>query len=683
MSLRVAARRGADSRFGAPFTANVGPPKALLDGIRGSDLKDSPRRAGSGVRSPAHVSLQLIEVTRRYGAQFALERLSLDVRDGDLYGFLGHNGAGKTTAMRIVLGLVRASSGRVLIDGFDAARHPREARARLGGLIEVPGFHGHLDARQNLDLLARVQGLDRKRSAVETARLLELVGLAKTGSKAVSAFSHGMRQRLGIAQALLGSPRYVLLDEPMNGLDPEGIAEVRDILRSASREHGVTVLFSTHQLHEVEGLCNRVAVINRGRLVIEAATADLFAADRARYRIRCDDERRAAELMTGRGLVSREIDGELEVDLGATDPAEVLRELVRANLAVRQFAPRPASLEEIYLRHTRAARAGNSPAPSRSSAETVATHAPNDRLAPNVRLAPAERLAPNFPKLRALRYELARLAANRGTALVVALPAVVGALAVWSKWRDAQADLAKVQNEQVFSATASTAFEGTALALSSALPLVMLVVAGLASQSIAHELGRNTLRNLLERPVLRTDVALGKIAAQMLTAVVALALLIGVALFAASRAFEFRDVTEVLPNGEHFVLIQAKDLWPALERALVSPILPIFGYLSIGFLCGTLVRSAAGALALCMGSVLALDLARAFARPWGIEAWLPSAYLPSPLGDTSYVKYFADFAQGVSNASFEYASSAELVPLAWIVTSFGLAAWILNRRQVS
>ena len=151
------------------------------------------------------MSLVLHQVTRRFGAQRALDDVSLHVRRGDCYGFIGHNGAGKTTAMRIVLGLQRASSGAVLLDGFDAARHPREARARLGGLIEVPGFHGALDAAENLVLLGRLGALGRAAARSEAGRLLELVGLAHVGAKPVRAFSHGMRQRLGIACALVGS----------------------------------------------------------------------------------------------------------------------------------------------------------------------------------------------------------------------------------------------------------------------------------------------------------------------------------------------------------------------------------------------------------------------------------------------------------------------------------------------
>src|SRR6185503_7924079 len=221
------------------------------------------------------MSLQLLSVTRRFGEQLALDTVSLHVRRGDCYGLIGHNGAGKTTAMRVALGLMRPDAGEVRVDGFGALQQPREARARRGGLIETPGFHGHLDAAENLFLLARLQGLSRVEARRESARLLGLTGLAEVGRKRVRAFSQGMRQRLGIAQALLGRPAYVLLDEPTNGLDPEGMADVRALLARLVREEGVTVLVSSHQLHELAELCNRVAILQRGRRLVEAETSAL------------------------------------------------------------------------------------------------------------------------------------------------------------------------------------------------------------------------------------------------------------------------------------------------------------------------------------------------------------------------------------------------------------------------
>ncbi|MCB9883742.1 MAG: ABC transporter ATP-binding protein, partial [Planctomycetes bacterium] len=215
------------------------------------------------------MSILLHTLRYQVGPQRILDDVTLHVRDGDCYGFLGHNGAGKTTALRIALGLLRARSGRVIIDGFDAAEHPREARARTGGLIEVPGFHAGLGGAKNLFMLARLRGLDRRAARKEVDRVLAAVSLEREGTKRVRAYSQGMRQRLGVAQAMLGGVSHVLLDEPMNGLDPEGMEELRATLHDLTRNAGVTVLLSSHQLDEIEGLCNRIGILRRGRLLLE------------------------------------------------------------------------------------------------------------------------------------------------------------------------------------------------------------------------------------------------------------------------------------------------------------------------------------------------------------------------------------------------------------------------------
>jgi len=219
--------------------------------------------------------LQLLGVSRTFGKQRALDRVTIHVRRGDCYAFIGHNGAGKTSAMRIALGLDRHFEGRVLIEGFDAAQHPREARARMGGLIEVPGFHGTLDGERNLVFLGQLQGLSRLEARREAGRLIELVGLAHAGAKPVGAYSQGMRQRLGIAQALLGQPDLLVLDEPANGLDPAGIQELRALMRRLADQRGLAVFVSSHLLGEIERVCDRIAIVHRGRTLAEGTIAAL------------------------------------------------------------------------------------------------------------------------------------------------------------------------------------------------------------------------------------------------------------------------------------------------------------------------------------------------------------------------------------------------------------------------
>ena len=213
------------------------------------------------------MSLHLEGLTHRFGRHVALRDVSLHVRRGDCYGFIGHNGAGKTTALRAALGLLIPQAGRVVVDGFDAARYPREARARMGGLVERPGFHGHWSGERNLFALGQLGGMSRRDAHRAARELFQRVGLSHAGQRRVRGYSQGMRQRLGVAQALLNDPPYVLLDEPTNGLDPEGVAEMRGLLRRLTRDEGVTVVISSHQLHELADLCTRVGVVREGRLV--------------------------------------------------------------------------------------------------------------------------------------------------------------------------------------------------------------------------------------------------------------------------------------------------------------------------------------------------------------------------------------------------------------------------------
>jgi ABC-2 type transport system ATP-binding protein len=630
------------------------------------------------------MALALVSVTRKFGSQLALDRVSLHVRAGDCYGFIGHNGAGKTTAMRIALGLDRPTAGRVMVDGFDAHAHPREARARLGGLVEVPGFQPLLDGQANLRLLARLQGFGARGARDEARRLFDLVGLAHAGSKPVRAYSQGMRQRLGIAQALIGDPQCVLLDEPTNGLDPQGIADVRELLKRLAGERGLTVMLSSHQLRELEGLCNRVGVLHQGRLVVEAEMAALLAEEKSRTIVETDRDGEAAELLARLGFaVERGERGGLALDLGQRKEGQIVRALVEGGFDVRRVGAEALSLERIYLRYAGGAKAAE---PVATAVEPVA-----------VAGGPLSRRAPAHPILRATRYELARLAARPGPLALLALPALFGVAAVAASKLRALDLAARVESGELASVTQVTGFQAAASALGAALPVAALVLAAIASQSLAGELARGTLRNLLLRPVLRVQVAVGKALALLAGAIVCQALLAGAIVAAAGAAFGFGDLTELLVTGEEFPLVKASELAGPLRTALASPLLALAAAAAVGFAASAAARGPAGALGLALGSLIALDVARGVARVLGFEAALPTAYVPSPLGDTSYLAYFADRAQGVSNTAFEYgeplvaslggflarATAPDVVaPLAWIVASLALAAILLARRSV-
>jgi len=614
------------------------------------------------------MALQLVSVSKRFGRHVGLADVSLHVRKGDCYGFIGHNGAGKTTAMRIALGLSPADSGQVLVEGFDARRYPREARARMGALIEAPGFHARWSGTQNLARLARLAGLSRRDAWREAQQLCERVGLAHAAERQVGGYSQGMRQRLGIAQAMIGDPPILVLDEPTNGLDPEGIADVRSLLRRLVRDEGRTVLVSSHQLTELADICNRIGVLRHGRLVVEEETEHLLAKGRRRYRIEVADGERARSVLAGLGLEAPpEIEGgDGRIELGPRAPEDVVRALVEDGAGLRAFAPEPESLEEIYLRATRGASEGDAP----STAEPVTAGAPGGRR------------APAWPVLRVVHYELVRWGTGRAVPLLLAAPAVLAALAVWRRHTAAVEHAREIAGGTLYSATGVTAFEAVGVGLQAGLPLAALVVLGIASQSLAGELARGTLRNVLVRPVTRLQVVAGKGLAALLAALGGYAMLLVGAFGAAAVLFDFGDVVEVLPNGATFPLVAAEELRPELQRAVLSPILPLCAFATLGLGASALPRTGASALALGLAAAVALDLGRGVLRGFDLEWLVPSTYLPSPLGDRSFMQYYVDVAQGVSNALFELADTSVLVPAVWIAFGLVLATVVLRKRFV-
>jgi ABC-2 type transport system ATP-binding protein len=620
------------------------------------------------------MTLELVGVTKRFGAQVALDHVSLKVEDGDCYGFIGHNGAGKTTAMRIALGLQRADEGRVIVAGFDAAKFPREARARMGGLIEVPGFQGGWSGTKNLAELARLQGMTRADARREAARWVERVGLAGAGAKHVANYSQGMRQRLGIAQALLGSPEYVLLDEPTNGLDPEGIAEMRELIQSL-RAEGRTFLVSSHQLHELATICNRVGVLRGGKLLLQGPTSELLSGG-TRWRLETTDVRAAEDALVKMG-VSRsantpggDVKGAMWLDLGARKSAEITRGLVERGVDVVSFAPSQTTLEEIYLRFAHGAGAEQRPA---TKVEDVAQRTSS---------TPKERIAPKRPVVRMASFDLRRYAGSIGLVLLFLSPVVVAALRVLHRSSQASANQADIEAGKLFSSTSVNGFEALGLALQSGLPVLAFLILGLASQSLAAEYARGTLRNVLLRPLKRIECALGKGLALLSVTYVAYALLVAISYALVASLFQFADLAEVLPNGQKFMLTPASEMWGPLRIALLAPLPGLAAYAGLGFLAGAIARTSAGALSIALGLGVVLDLARVFTRPMGLAGALPSDHLPSPLSDTSYLSYYVDLVTNVSNVRFDHPLAAVLVPLAWALVAFASATLLLRRRAI-
>jgi ABC-2 type transport system ATP-binding protein len=280
------------------------------------------------------VVLRTRGLSKNYGRLRAVDGLDLEVRRGDVFGFLGPNGAGKSTTIRMITGLIRPAAGSVELFGCDARSHRHEVMRRVGAIVEEPAFYRYLSGRRNLEILAAMSG-----------------GAPRERIDKVAKYSHGMRQRLGIAQALLPRPELVVLDEPTTGLDPQGMKEVRDLVRDLAERERVTVFLSSHLLHEVEQVCNRAAVIHRGKLITAGEVADIKRDEAEIVRIAVDDPERASALLGGQPWVSAiGADGDrLRVRMAHDRAADANALLVQAGLRVWALEPEQRSLEDAFF----------------------------------------------------------------------------------------------------------------------------------------------------------------------------------------------------------------------------------------------------------------------------------------------------------------------------------------------
>ncbi|MCC7495259.1 MAG: ABC transporter ATP-binding protein [Fimbriimonadaceae bacterium] len=295
------------------------------------------------------VVLETTGLTKNYGRRRVVDQLDLTVREGDVFGFLGPNGAGKSTTIRMILGLIRPTAGSVRLMGHDLARDRLGALRQVGAQVEAPAFYTYLSGYRNLMMLGSLSGPVGRDDIEETLRRVRLKG--REGDK-VRTYSQGMRMRLGLAQALLPQPRFLILDEPTNGLDPQGMKEVRELVRQLAHEEGITIFISSHLLAEVQQICDQVAIINQGRLVVHGAVSTLLAEQgETSLEVGCDPVERALELLQEPpGWVQVRSQGEQSLLLQtAASAAEVNRRLVAGGVAVHRLVPQQHSLEELFL----------------------------------------------------------------------------------------------------------------------------------------------------------------------------------------------------------------------------------------------------------------------------------------------------------------------------------------------
>jgi len=294
-------------------------------------------------------ALALQDLSKRFGRIRAVDRLSLEVRPGHMAGFLGPNGAGKSTTLYMIPRLVRPSGGRIRVFGVDIWRDFKQAIRSVGVMVEAPAFYDYLSGRKNLELAARVLGKVPRRDIDE---ILERIGLADRQRDKVRTYSMGMKQRLGIGRAMLGRPRLLILDEPTNGMDPEGTREILTFLRERVRTGGLSVFISSHLLYEVEEYCDTVFVINKGRLIASGQVKDILTPHERIVRVTFEgkvpernalmaDERiRQVETLTASSL---------EVTLATDEPVWLNRHLLEAGFRVAAISPRQKTLKEFFL----------------------------------------------------------------------------------------------------------------------------------------------------------------------------------------------------------------------------------------------------------------------------------------------------------------------------------------------
>jgi ABC-2 type transport system ATP-binding protein len=296
--------------------------------------------------------IEISNLTKRFNDLVAVNKLNLNVYKGDVFGFLGPNGAGKSTTIRMLLTLIYPDEGNIKIFGKDLIKERLNILKKVGAIVEKPDFYGYLTAYKNLEILGRISGIEVNKNLI--MKNLEIVGLANRFDSKVKTFSHGMKQRLGIAQALLHNPELIILDEPTTGLDPIGMKEIRDLIIHLSKELKKTIFLSSHLLNEVEMVANRMIIINKGTTKVEGEVKELLDKNRIYVRIDVDNAEKTLgilKLTKWSNFIRKYTNNHLEFDLESYEVPMLNKHLVENGVYVYSIIPK-RSLEEYFLKIT-------------------------------------------------------------------------------------------------------------------------------------------------------------------------------------------------------------------------------------------------------------------------------------------------------------------------------------------
>ncbi len=301
------------------------------------------------VRKEMKNVIETQNLTKGYKDQFSVNCLNMIVKKGEIYGFLGPNGAGKTTTIRMLLGLIKPTEGSIHIFGKEFNENKLDILSKTGSLVESPSYYGHLTGFENLEIIRRLVGVSEKR----VNEVLEIVRLSKVANRLTKEYSLGMKQRLGIAAALLSNPELLILDEPTNGLDPAGIQEIRELIKTLPKQYGMTVVVSSHLLSEIEQMATQVGIINKGNMIFQDSIETIKKKSKPMIKVGVNDPEEAKTVLLNRGVVVEEHEGFL---WGETTLPEFVSEinyiLVQSGHAVYRLEEVKPTLEEIFLKLT-------------------------------------------------------------------------------------------------------------------------------------------------------------------------------------------------------------------------------------------------------------------------------------------------------------------------------------------